>query len=647
MKYYVYDIELFPDIFCVGFKSFPDGGRYFTYEISSRRDEREQLLKFLKKRITLIGFNNTGFDYPVLHFLINNPEIDVTSLWKMVQKKIFQEDFFLWKNQITIPQIDLYKIWHYNNTARATSLKYLQFSMRWEKMQDLPYDPHEPVTEYNFDVLIDYMKNDVDSTFEFALRSRDKIRFRYHMSKKLGKNVMNYSDVAIGETLNMQVYSEKSGLSPREFRKKRTRRYSIPLDSVIPEYISFKTKRMQDFLRELKKTSISPKHPFKYVHRFGNVDVTMGKGGLHSVDESRHVERKEGWILKEMDVGSMYPRGIVVDKVYPKHLGPSWYESIRQSYDYRAEVLKPKLKTLKKGTKEYEEVSNESDAYKLAMNGGGFGKTGSEYSWQYDMAVMYKITIGGELKLMMLLEALEIRNFEIVSVNTDGVVVHYPEEREKDLQKISDWWQKETKFVLEDTYYSSIVFANVNGYMAFVTDHEGNFQYLKCKGVFTIDNDYHQDSSQRIVAIALKEYYQNGVPVKEVIRNIGYEFVNSKGEKEKTSIYDYCIARKSTYKSEYHIHNEYGDKHLKDKVIRYYIANTTDKLIKKYVKGKAVGKTQALNKGYHIQMFMDYEEKEDYNIDFNYYENECRKITEPIRLGTNRMNNESVQLTLL
>ena len=66
----------------------------------------------------------------------------------------------------------------------------------------------------------------------------------------------------------------------------------------------------------------------------------------------------------------MYPRGIVHDGIYPRHLGVEWNMGIKQSYDYRANILKPKLKTLKKHTPEYDEIDAEQEAYKLSMNGG-------------------------------------------------------------------------------------------------------------------------------------------------------------------------------------------------------------------------------------------------------------------------------------
>ena len=48
----------------------------------------------------------------------------------------------------------------------------------------------------------------------------------------------------------------------------------------------------------------------------------------------------------------------------------------------------------------------------------------------------------------------------------------------------------------------------------------------------------------------------------------------------------------------------------------------------------------AINKGYNVTPFMNYEEKEDYDINYQYYINECNKIIEPIERGTRKIGYE-------
>jgi len=345
---------------------------------------------------------------------------------------------------------------------------------------------------------------------------------------------------------------------------------------------------------------------------------------------------------------AMYPWSIVSMGIYPKHLGPEWNEGIKQTYFYRANELKPKLKQLKKGSKEYQEIDDEQGAYKLALNGGGFGKLGSSFNWQFDELAKYKVTIGGELKMLMLIEELYLANIELVSVNTDGVVIHYSEEEKEIVNKIWKEWENLTTYTLEDTYYNKIIFSSVNDYIAEIINPETKKTlYFKYKGDFEIDKEFHKNNSQRIVPIALKEYFINTIPVKETIIN----HINRKGydwneEKEKWEIkshgiFDFCIGKKGT-SSNYKLVKNGKIYEFTDKVIRYYISNNNTKLFKEYTDGKKKGEYEAVNKGFNTEMFMEYYDSEDYNINYNYYINECNKIIKEIE--KKRINIEQLKL---
>jgi hypothetical protein len=673
---YVFDIEFYKNFFCVNFMSFPDGGERITFEISQRKDQRYELIEFLKQKgLRLIGYNNVGYDYPVLHMLIESPEISLMVWWKKVQRDIFNErKGIVWESQRHVFQIDLFKINHYDNKARSTSLKWLEFTKRWHKVQDLPIDPQKSVTEAQMRELIQYCWNDVEFTFDLALDCWGAVEFRENMSEVLGRNVMDYSDVKIGEYLNQKKYEELTGKTWKDFKDGRTYRQKFAMADIIPDSIKFETPLMQKFLEDLRevtfvdgdkkfrydiifangggflyveegglttKSGLNDTERIKAEHEKGNSILTFAKGGLHTIELPRVVERKEGWRLMEKDVGSMYPRSIVVDGIYPEHLGAEWNESINRAYHYRLDVLKPKLKELEYKSDEWNKVNDEQAVYKLAMNGGGFGKLGSAYSWQFDPLAKYRVTMGCELKLLMLIEQFLINGIEVVSVNTDGVVVHYPEEMQEVVDRIHKEWEAATDFLLEDTYYNKIVFSSVNDYIAVIVDEKTDeVKKVKYKGDFEIDKEPHKNNSQRIVAIALSEYFTKGVPLKECVGVLGYTFDND-DKQEQVTIYDYCIGRKKTSSCDYWLVKSGKAHKLDDKVIRYYIANgSRHQLLKKYTKGKLEGRYTKINAGFDVRMFMTYfppsgiPNRNDYDIDVNYYLNECRKIVDSIESGT-------------
>ena len=280
------------------------------------------------------------------------------------------------------------------------------------------------------------------------------------------------------------------------------------------------------------------------------------------------------------------------------------------------------------------------------MNGGGYGKTGDQFNWQYDPKVTMQVTLRGQLSLIMLIEKYHLLGCEVISANTDGIVIHYSKELDSEVERIHKEWEVMTDSILEDTFYSQIVFRDVNNYIAAITDENGNPIKNKFKGCFELDQDYHKNNSQRIVAIALMEYFINEVPVKDVICNPGYKFVNSKGKDEVTSIYDYCKGVKKVKGQHGYAFVKPNQREvIEDKVIRFYISTDGSKMYKLY--DPEFNRMESVAKGFLATPFMDYQERDDYNIDYNYYINECNKIIEPIERGTRTLGSvKPEQLTL-
>jgi hypothetical protein len=153
---YVYDIETYPNFFSIGAIN-PASDDRWTFEISDRADESAQLLNWLQmlQRTAgrMVGFNNIGFDYPVIHRFMSGG-YTVQELYAKAQAVIDCDDRFahtICASDQLIPQLDLYKIHHFDNMARATSLKMLEFNMRRQRIEDLPYKPGTYLTSEQMD----------------------------------------------------------------------------------------------------------------------------------------------------------------------------------------------------------------------------------------------------------------------------------------------------------------------------------------------------------------------------------------------------------------------------------------------------------------------------------------------------------------
>ena len=108
-------------------------------------------------------------------------------------------------------------------------------------------------------------------------------------------------------------------------------------------------------------------------------------------------------------------------------------------------------------------------------------------SWLYDRLVTMFTTITGELSLMMLIEKYELSGIHVISANTDGVTVKIKKTHIDKMHEINKWWCETTRYELERTDYSKIIFSTVNDYLAIKTDGK-----LKFKGDFLIDFELHK-----------------------------------------------------------------------------------------------------------------------------------------------------------
>lgn len=668
----VFDIEQFPNLHTYTGISNDGNNTVTVFEISERKNEIKEYIKYLRELAGMIGFNNVAYDYPMLHYILTNESIlisldnnDINNLLYEESQRIINAE---WSSvpewDVIIPQLDLFLIKHYNNSARSTSLKYLEFTLRWPKLQDLPFKFNEEILYENIQNVVDYNLNDVLATQHFMNKEcLEDIEFRKVMTSKLSKNVMNYSDVKLGEYINQITYEKLSGREYKQFNKLRTYHKVFRLSDIIEDTIEFKTKYLQDFLIDIKvKTFESEDDNIIDTHlTFANNTFKFAKGGLHSEDIPRIVTSDDE-ILMEKDVASYYPKSIVNSKLYPKHLGVEWYNGVTGMFNRRTYEIKPILNQLKKSgkkdTDEYKTLNTEQASIKLSLNGGIFGKLGSVYSWQYDPLQKYKITINCELKLLMLIEEFDLNNIKIISANTDGVVIKYKKSQQDIVDKIHKEWEDKFNYELENTYYKKIIFSSVNDYLAEIIDENGKFLYCKFKGDYEIDSDPHKNNSQRIVPICLKEYFINGIQPRDIISKLGYEFKNSKDKLENTTIYDYCIGKKKDKQQLYHYVEKNKTTTITDKVIRYYIVDpnkSQNKIFKEYLggkkgeKAKETGKPaiEAVSKGFNHMLFMNYKDSDDYMIDEIYYVQECMKIIEPIERNTRLLNTpKSEQLKL-
>ena len=117
MEYFIYDIETYPNCFTFACEQYSTGQQW-VFEISFRKDESYNLMQFLtalhNMECVMVGFNNIGFDYPIIHdFIKSGGTIGCLAMYHKCQSIIDSNDRFantVWQSDWYVPQLDLYKI---------------------------------------------------------------------------------------------------------------------------------------------------------------------------------------------------------------------------------------------------------------------------------------------------------------------------------------------------------------------------------------------------------------------------------------------------------------------------------------------------------------------------------------------------------
>jgi len=504
-----------------------------VWEISPFRDDRQPLMQFFQylaqNQIPMIGFNNVHFDYPVCHFLFKNPFATAEQIYDKAMSIINSNDSFahtIWPNDRFAPQIDLFKIHHFDNRAKSTSLKALQINMRSESVVDLPIEVGTVLNKQQIDeLLVPYNDHDVDETQRFAIFSMDAINFRISLIPQFGIDVLNWNDTKIGEQMVIQrlgdglCYDRSSGRR----RTRQTPRHQIALNDIILPYISFQHpefQRVLDYLRGqvLRSEEINtfgeeaPTLRTKGVFtglkaHVGGMDFYFGVGGIHGSVSSQRIEPHPDYLIRDIDVASLYPSIAIVNHLAPAHLG----EAFVQIY---SELPKER----KKWQKEKGKKCAEANALKLASNG-VYGKSNSMYSPFYDPQFTMSITINGQLLLCMLAERLlTIPTLNLIQINTDGATYTIRKDYEPHAAAVCREWEKLTNLVLEDADYNRMFIRDVNNYIGEYKDGS-----LKLKGAYwTPDPTKYHESISNAQPPAWYKNLSNCVSVRAAVAQMVY-----------------------------------------------------------------------------------------------------------------------------
>lgn len=518
MRYIAYDIETYPNCFTIAIGDV-DSEDCVVWEISDRVNHASLIIEFMQtmrlRGDVMVGYNNEGFDYPVMHLLMKLGVSATASALYERSQRIFNTPWndrftnIIWESNRFVEQLDLLKIMHFDNVNKNTKLKELEVKMHMEKVQELPYKPGTRLTNDEMHWLGEYNKHDWLATKLFFHEVKDAIKLREHLSKLTGENHLNYNDKKIGnrlfirelEKVGVQCYFKNPAQNGRRCTR-QTPRASINLNECILPTIEFKHPPLQQVLDYLKTQTITEtKGVFeKLTATHKGFEFIFGLGGIHGSQSKRIFQANDEYIIEDIDVTSYYPSISIQNNFYPEHLGQPFVKI---------------YKKLKEMRLVYDKKTTENKMYKLALNG-TFGDTNNQYSSFYDPKCTMSITLNGQLLLCVLAEQLmEFSQLELIQTNTDGMTIRYPRIHQKWVHDVIGWWEQLTGLTMEYANYSKMFVRDVNNYIAEYVDGT-----IKAKGAYQYQYDsdeWCKNQSAKVVAYAANEYLLHGKDVRTTL----------------------------------------------------------------------------------------------------------------------------------
>ena len=621
---YVYDIEVFPNVFHCTVKN-SETGQLYMFEISQRKNQLDELVQFfhtvneqynwndlytidiqLNTDKMFCGYNNLHYDNAIINYIIDYYNIMKYKGYRTICRSIFNLSKVITTS--SEDNIDVWKKWKYatyfesfdlltmlySNKLRV-GLKEMQVTMQYKNVQEFVCDWRADLPEKEIDSMIEYNINDVNSTEELLNRCKDQIDLRIAIEDEYKVRVLSKDGVNIGMKILTQKYLEKTGQTWWDIRDLRSPMSVIPLKDVILPFIKYDSPILQKVLSDMKEQIVSPgRKGYENKFLFEGLRYSVGVGGIHSVNTPEIIIPKEDEILIDIDVASLYPSMLIEYEFYPKHLGKEFLEVYKQIKDERIEAKH-------KGDK----VKNE--VLKLALNGLS-GNLQNEHNFCYSPFAVMQIRINGQLLLLMLAEKLTQIGCRIVQANTDGLFVLLKRDVYSKANNICKEWEQLTRLTLEEDRFKAMYQYAINDYFA-ITE-EGK---VKEKGMFITTVKLGKGLTPKIIPKAVINFFKDGVPVEDTIKNC-------------KDIRDFLMSEKTG--KQWHV--EYMNKE-QQRTNRFY-ASTNGGYLWKW-KGEDTKQYQNMltASGVTLLNYLDDKPIEERKINYRYYIMEAYKIIRDLK----------------
>jgi hypothetical protein len=492
---WVYDLEVFPNYFLA---TFFDGAKtWHTFEVMNDKSSFTSLLDFIREEVVLAGFNNFGYDDTVLKWIAQQDgKVTNKSIYELSSRIINggRNDKGIFKIQYS-PAPWAYSLDIFQFLNKRGSLKEWECKEQMPRVVESPCDFTKPLASERVPEIRDYCSVDTRATWRLLKKNWHLVEIRANLVKtyKLSNRAYVVGDAGLAQMVFVQLNQERTGLWITALRENAmqnpdNKAREWPMEKIISDRVHYETKDFKAFLNEFRKTAakgdkagtkwkLDPK--YKSAITLGSRKYKIGVGGLHTVDKPG-VFIAGSRIITDLDVASYYPSLIIQEQLYPKQIGPEFVQNMADLTDARLKAKKDEKAAKKAGDKAAEKHAKGINACSKIILNSTFGKLNDAYSPLRSIPDALRVTVNGQLMLLMLIEQLEIAGFKILSSNTDGVTVDADKTTMKKLPAIMKEWEQTTGHILETAEFTRYCRRDVNAYLALLSNGE-----VKRKGAFT------------------------------------------------------------------------------------------------------------------------------------------------------------------
>ena len=497
---FVYDIECYKNYFLVAFKGVKFGKIYYLEMFAGGSVDTQKYFWILKNFRT-VGFNSRNYDNTLSYLAIAGVTVDKL---KEAGDLMIQQEWAPWD---VLNSFGVKKFWHDHIDVQEVapgggSLKAYGGRLHMPKLQDLPFPEYWALSYEQATIVRFYCINDLDTTMALFLALEEEIHIREVMTEEYGVDLRSKSDAQIAEAVIKHEMKAMLGYMPQKgvVEIGRCFRYNPPV------WLGFQTPLMKSVFQVVLDSyfRVGDDGKIKQPHTMNSLKFTinqttynMGIGGLHSCEEAVEIVPGDDEEMWDADVTSYYPICIINQQLYPEHLGPRFIEIFVRIVQRRIEAkMAHDAKT--------------AQTLKIVVNG-SYGKFGSPYSILYAPNLIIQTTLTGQLALLMLIETLELNGIQVISANTDGIVIKPDKAKKALMDQIIKWWEGVTGFEMELNRYLRLNSANVNNYVAIKADGKA-----KRKGWFG-ETGLAKNPDGEIIMDAIVNKLRDGTPIAKTI----------------------------------------------------------------------------------------------------------------------------------